>query len=73
MQTLRLILDTHPSYTAETLKYTAPDAQNELLQIMGRMVQRDLLSEIQGRQLYSIMADETSDVSNVEQMCLVLR
>lgn len=73
IQTLRLMLEDHSKYNIQSMKFTAPSVQNELLDIMAQLVLRGLLSKIRKRKYYSIMADESSDVSNKEQMCLVLR
>lgn len=55
------------------MKYLAPVIQNELVDHMGFSVLASLKKEFHQRKYYSIMADETSDVSNKEQMCLVIR
>ena len=50
-------------------KYTCADVQNEMLQTMAR----DIAQNIRNIVYYSIMADETTDISNREQCVLVLR
>lgn len=57
----------------KNMRYLSPDVQNELIHIMGNQVLRNIVSNIRKGKHYCIMADETSDVSNKEQMCLVLR
>ena len=52
-------------------KYTSPDIQNEILSIMALSVLRSILNEVAGK-YYSIMIDETTDNSNVEQMVFCL-
>ena len=54
-------------------KYTCAEVQNEMLQIMALSVLRDIAQNIRNSVYYSIMADETTDVSNREQCVLVLR
>lgn len=54
-------------------KYTCGDAQNEMIQIMALSILRDIAQNIRNSVFYSIMADETTDVSNREQFVLVLR
>ena len=49
-----------------------PEIQNELLQIMGLSVLRKVAGRLPG-QYYTIMADETTDISNTEQLVLCLR
>ena len=44
-----------------------PDIQNEILSIMAQFIQRELAKEVSGR-WFTIMVDETTDLSNTEQM-----
>ena len=54
-------------------KYTCAEVQNEMLQIMSLSILRDISQDIRNSVYYSTMADETTDVSNREQLVLVLR
>ena len=54
-------------------KYTSHEMQNEMLKVMALKVLRDVASRIRTSSCYSIMADETTDVSNQEQLTIVLR
>ena len=49
-------------------KYTNNDIQNELLSIMLSYVLNSKLSIIHEKKFFSIMADEGTDVSNIEQL-----
>ena len=53
-------------------KYTSPDIQNEMLEILGKMVLRRIVADVQNALFYAIMVDETTDCSNQEQVMLVL-
>ena len=53
-------------------RFICPEIQNELLQIMGLSVLRKVAGRLAG-QYYTIMADETTDISNTEQLVLCLR
>ena len=53
-------------------KLTSPDIQNEILKLMSLRILRDIVQEISAK-LYTIIVDETTDLSNIEQMVLVLR
>lgn len=55
-----------------TDKYTSAPVQNELLKIMALRILRQLASNIRGK-YFSIMVDETTDCSTVEQCVLVIR
>ena len=53
--------------------YTSPIIQNELLHIMGEMVQTIICCKIREAGLFSILVDETKDISKKEQLTVVLR
>ena len=54
-------------------KYQSPEIVNEMIEIMAHNVLRSLLSEISSRSWFSLLADETRDISNCEQLVLCLR
>lgn len=54
-------------------EYTSPMIVNELINQMGQLVLRNLLSEASGSMWFSILADEATDVSHDEQMSLSIR
>lgn len=54
-------------------KYQSPEIINEIIRIMGNKVLRSLLLNIQNQKFFSLMADETRDVSNREQLVVCLR
>ena len=54
-------------------KYTCSDSKDEMLKIMALSVLRDLAHRIKSSVFYSIMADETTDASNREQIVIVIR
>ena len=53
-------------------RFTSPSIQNELLEIMANMILRKVTRSLSGN-LFSIMVDETSDISNTEQLVFCLR
>lgn len=55
------------------ITYTSPDNQNELIDIMGRMVLRDVIAEVKSSHYFTIMADESPDNANHEQAVFCLR
>ena len=76
-QLLRMKAEEDPNL-AEWLKrkenvYTSPDVQNELLKVMGLQVLRGIATELQRSPFLTVMVDETSDVSNREQVCMIVR
>jgi len=55
------------------LKYTHSDIQNELFDLMAQQVLRKKLKEILEHDFFAIMADEYTDISNLEQLSVCLR
>ena len=53
--------------------YTSPDIQNEIIKLMGHQVLRDIAGDLQKSSFLTLMADETSNSSNHEQVTLTLR
>ena len=58
---------------ARNAVYMSPIIQNELLHIMGEMVQNTICSRIQEAGLFSVLVDESKDCSKKEWLMLVLR
>jgi len=54
-------------------KYISHDIVNESLEIMGNTLLRNLLCDIRKSGIHAIMADETRDVSNKEQLSVCIR
>ncbi|XP_041374139.1 zinc finger MYM-type protein 1-like [Gigantopelta aegis] len=57
----------------KTMKFTSVDMQNEILQIMALGILRQVAKNIRDDGFFTIMADETTDQSNREQVVIVLR
>jgi len=53
--------------------YTCAEAQSEMLQIMALRMLRDVPEDIHNLVYYTVMADETTDKSNREQVVFVIR
>ena len=53
-------------------KYRSPEIQNELIEIMALQVLREIAKNIQDAVIYTVLADETADVSNNEQLVLCI-
>ena len=51
--------------------YTAPAIQNELLGIIARQITATLVGRV--GLVFTIIADETRDASNKEQLCVAMR
>ena len=57
---------------AKCSSYTSPRVQNSLLQLISEQMLGQVVSRM-GNGFFTVIADETSDVSNKEQLCLALR
>jgi len=57
----------------KTYKYTSSDIQNEIMKVMAFRILRDVSSAIRSSKFCTIMVDETTDISNKEQVVLCLR
>ena len=56
-----------------TKKYQSPDIVNEMIKLMGHKVLRSVIINIHHHKWFSILADETRDVSNREQLVVTMR
>ena len=54
-------------------QWTSPDIQNEILSIISKFALDLIGNEIKASGPFSIIADETSDITNVEQVSLYIR
>ncbi|KAL4119570.1 hypothetical protein QTP88_012374 [Uroleucon formosanum] len=53
--------------------YTSPNVQNEIITICGDLIQENILKNIRNAKCFSILVDETQDVSRLEQMSFCVR
>ena len=53
--------------------YVSPEIQNELIQILGDQVMEKLIVRIKAAKYFSVIADETTDASRIEQLNICLR
>ena len=53
--------------------YLSKDIQNELLRLMAKKILEEIASNIQQSTFFSLMADETTDAANKEQLVVVYR
>jgi hypothetical protein len=79
IELIKLLAEFNPEIAAVVLenapqcaKYTSPDIQKEILSIFALKIRKHIREEI-GDQKFSILVDETCDISKREQMAIVLR
>lgn len=53
--------------------YTSASIQNNLLEILAGYIRGQILAEVRSAEVFSIIFDETQDISRHEQAALVLR
>ena len=51
-------------------QYRSPKIQNELIAAVGKWIQQKLTQEIKATKLFTVCADEGTDVANKEQLPL---
>ena len=54
-------------------QYTSPSCVNELISLTADQVLKSVIREVQTSKVFSVIADETRDVSNTEQLCVAVR
>ena len=57
----------------KTNKYTSHDIQNECVQVMALQILREVSKNIRDSAVFSIMADECTDIANKEQFTINIR
>lgn len=73
---LLLLQAQHDPTMSQWLKkrdYISPQVINELIVLMGKSVLRQLLADIRSSHVFSLIADEATDLSHNEQFCVAIR
>ncbi|KAL4090644.1 hypothetical protein QTP88_025438 [Uroleucon formosanum] len=58
---------------SQRYKYIGAKIQNEIIAACGDIIQKKIVEKINAAECFSILADETTDVSNKEQLTLCVR
>lgn len=61
------------SFKHKRAKYTSPECINELISLAAHEVLSSIVADVKRSEVFTIIADETRDVSNVEQLCVAVR
>lgn len=69
-QLLLLQADAKMNNWLQKREYISPEIVNEIITIMGQTVLRQILADIKGGMWFSLIADEATDISRNEQMCI---
>ena len=67
------ILKSHLSTANMKATYISKEVQNELIQLCGEEISNQIVKDIKTAKYFAIIADETSDSSHREQLCLCIR
>ena len=67
------LFEEHIKHAQRSATYRSKTTQNEIVRICGLMITEKILNELQEARFFSILADEAADISNLEQMAIVLR
>ena len=76
MELLRLRSEDVPElaqWLKRKITWTSHDIQNEILEIMAHSIQRDIASDIRDAVWFSLIVDETTDISVKEQVSICLK
>ena len=60
-------------HLAGSVHYTSAKIQNDMISLIGKVIQQNIVHEIKKAGFFSIIADETMDISRLEQMSLCVR
>ncbi|XP_072384689.1 52 kDa repressor of the inhibitor of the protein kinase-like [Diabrotica undecimpunctata] len=67
------ILQEHFEHGAKNTSYKSVRIQNEIIDICGHVIRREIFEKIKKANYYAILADETADISGKEQLSIGLR
>ena len=65
-------LSDHLNSAARNATYTSPDIQNQLINILGDQICGMILRKVCNSPGFALIADEVTDCSNKEYLCIVL-
>lgn len=69
------VLQEHLETCSEKAKYTSHRIQNEIINICGQIIRNGIVSQINNENViaFSLLADETADISGIEQLSVGVR
>lgn len=68
-----LVLKEHFDTAPKNAVYNSKTIQNELICVTGEWLTNKIVDEVKEAKFFTVVADEVADVSNTEQMSIVLR
>jgi len=67
------VLKEHLETSGGKSMYISPVIQNEIIHLFGDLIQLKILERVSKTNFYTILADETTDISQIEQFSLCIR
>ena len=67
------ILEDHLRDASRNANYLSPQIQNEIIHCISSSIKEKIINRVQQAKYFSILADETADISKTEQMCVLVR
>ena len=67
------LLDQHLTTAARNATYTSSVIQNQVIDILADQVRQKIIRKVHQAKWFSVIADEVTDISNKEQLSLVVR
>lgn len=68
-----LVLKTHIDGGKKNASYRSVDIQNQIISICGDVLKEEIINKVKKAEAYSVLADETADISGTEQLSIGLR
>ncbi|XP_065325479.1 52 kDa repressor of the inhibitor of the protein kinase-like [Gordionus sp. m RMFG-2023] len=76
---LKLLCNNNDNYinlfesSAKNVTYHSPSIKNEILAICNRFILKEISTKVKALPFFSVLADVTSDVGNIEQLSIAVR
>ena len=67
------LLDQHLTTSARNATYTSSAIQNQIIDVLSDQVRQKIIRKVHQAKWFSVIADEVTDISNKEQLSLVVR
>ena len=67
------VIGEHLATAARNATYTSSVIQNQLVDVLCHQIRQKILDKVKRATWYTVLADEVTDISNKEQLSLVLR
>lgn len=67
------VLQNHLENGRKNATYTSPRIQNEIINLCGETIRDMIIADVKQASAYSILADETADISGIEQLSIGVR